>query len=66
MKKLVLEDVDSWSVIYFFCRFEKEIVWYGFYFEKFCVVVKNEKYEEVKEFLIMIKLVDFCEFVVIS
>lgn len=66
MKKSVLEDVDSRTAIYFLCRFEKEIVRYGFHFEKFRVVVKNEKYEEVKESLTTTKSADFCELVVIS
>lgn len=47
-------------------RFEKEIVRYGFHFEKFRVVVKNDKYEEVKDSLTTTKSTDFCELVVIS
>lgn len=55
------------TVNYFFlCRFEEEIVRYGFYFEKFRVIVKNENFDEVNEALSEIALADFCEIIVIS
>lgn len=47
-------------------RFEEEIVRYGFYFEKFRVVVSDEKFSEVNEALSTITPANFCEIIVIS
>lgn len=49
-----------------FERFDMDIVRYGFYFEKFRIIVKNEKFNEVNEALSKIALADFCEIIVIS
>lgn len=47
-------------------RFEEEIVRYGFYFEKFRVVVSDEKFNEVNEALSTISSANFCDIIVIS
>lgn len=46
-------------------RFERDIVRYGFHCENFRVVVKNEKYEDVKEALMATKSGNFCKIDVI-
>lgn len=47
-------------------RFEGEIIRYGFVFEKFRVVVSNEKFDEVNEAMVSTASADFCEIIVIS
>lgn len=46
-------------------RFEGEIVRYGFHFDNFRVVVKNEKYEDVKKALLETGSSNFCKIDVI-
>lgn len=51
---------------YFLCRFGRDIVRYGFHFKSFRIVVKKEKYEEVRLALKQIHPTDFPEINVIS
>lgn len=51
---------------YFLYRFGKDIVRYGFHFKSFRIVVKKEKYEEVRLALKQIHPTDFPEINVIS
>lgn len=45
----------------FLFRFEGEIVRYGFHFDNFRVVVKNEKYQDVKKALLETGSGNFCK-----
>lgn len=59
--------MEQFYICFFFLlRFEEEIVRYGFYFEKFRVVVSDEKFNEVNEALCTITPANFCEIIVIS
>lgn len=53
------------QTLHFLFRFEGEIIRYGFHFDNFRVVVKTEKYEDVKKALLETGSGNFCKIDVI-
>lgn len=53
------------QTLHFLFRFEGEIIRYGFHFDNFRVVVKTEKYEDVKKALLETGSSNFCKIDVI-